>query len=169
MAEGVRVVLVGILAVIGLTATFLSMNALFPSTVERAEHAADESAARSFWLGFVNLLFIGALGLAFGGLANGTGFRLLQIPALFLYALLAVMVTFGLTAVASLIGERLMPAAPPVRKRIWGSLLLLVGCLTPVVGWFILLPYALCLGAGGFVLSWTRQRARETVEQPEAG
>jgi hypothetical protein len=158
MADGLRLVLATILSVIGLMGTFLVVGALFPQTVLRAIRAADESTVRSFWLGVVNFLFVGVLGLVFNGLASGTGIRLLQIPALFLFGMLALMLTLGLTAVAFLIGGRLLPSSSPVRQRTWGSLALIVASLTPLVGWLGVFPYAAFLGIGAFVLSWTRRR-----------
>ncbi|MGA9531396.1 MAG: hypothetical protein WBR18_01655 [Anaerolineales bacterium] len=158
MAEGLRLALAVILSIVGLTGTFLVVGALFPQTVLRAVRAADEAAVRSFWLGVVNFLFVGALGLVFSSLADGTGIRLLQIPALFLFGLLTLMLTLGLASIAFLIGGRLTPSSSPIRQRLWGSLAIIVGSLTPVVGWFGIFPYAAFLGIGAFVLSWTRRQ-----------
>lgn len=158
MAEGLRLFWVALLVILGLTGTFLVVGALFPRTIQRAVSAADESTVRSFWLGVVNFLFLGALGLVFSGLADGTGIRLLRIPALFLFGLLTLMMTLGLTAVAFLVGGRLDPGSRPIRQQVWGSVALIVGSLTPLVGWLGVLPYAAFLGIGAFVLSWTRRR-----------
>lgn len=170
MADGLRILIVTILSIVGLTGTFLVVGVLFRQTTSRAAHAADDSTVRSFWLGVVNFLFLGALGLLFSGLADGTGVRLLQIPALFLFGLLIVMLTFGLAAVAALVGGRLLPDSTSARQHLWGSVALIVGSLTPVVGWFGLFPYAAFLGVGAFVLSWTRGRpsVEPVVEEAES-
>jgi hypothetical protein len=70
-----------------------------------------------------------------------------------------VALTFGLAAVVGLTGERIAPQRSGLARIVLGTVVLSLGCLTPVVGWFGLLPYVACLGVGGFVLGLFRRRS----------
>ena len=52
-----------------------------------------------------------------------------------------------------IVGARLMPGGQGLRPAIWGTVALTLGCLTPYVGWFGLLPYVVIRGLGAFVLT----------------
>lgn len=159
MEPGVRAVVIGIAATITVVALFMAVAALFVGRVERGRRAADDSPGRSFAVGAVNVLFLGALGLGFSALVDATGQDVFQLPALLFLSLLAILVTFGLTCVAVLLGSRLFPTASPFRRRLGGGIVLTLAALTPFVGWFGLLPYAAFLGSGAMILGLLRGAA----------
>ncbi len=135
-----------------LVGLFVVMNALFTSWIARTCQTAETQAARSFLVGLVNLVFVGALISAVIALADGTGLDFLIVVAVLLAVVLAIATAFGLAAMVQVIGARLVPGGQGLRPGIWGTIALLLGCLTPYVGWFGLLPYVALRGLGAFVL-----------------
>ena len=135
-----------------LVGLFVVMNALFTSWIARTCQTAETQAARSFLVGLVNLVFVGALISALIALADGTGLDFLIVVAVLLAVVLAIATAFGLAAMVQVIGARLVPGGQGLRPGIWGTIALLLGCLTPYVGWFGLLPYVALRGLGAFVL-----------------
>jgi hypothetical protein len=136
-----------------LVGLFIVMNALFTPCVARTCQAAETQAARSFLVGLVNLVFVGALISAVIALADNTGLDFIIVLAVLLAAALAIAATFGLAAMVQIVGARLMPGGQGLRPAIWGTVALTLGCLTPYVGWFGLLPYVVIRGLGAFVLT----------------
>ena len=136
-----------------LVGLFIVMNALFTPWIARTCQAAETQAARSFLVGLVNLVFVGALISAVIALADNTGLDFVIVLAVLLAAILAIAATFGLAAMVQVVGARLMPGGQGLRPAIWGTVALTLGCLTPYVGWFGLLPYVVIRGLGAFVLT----------------
>jgi len=159
MAEGLRLLIIGLLSAAGLTGLFLALGALFPTVLRRSVEAIDDTPGRAFGVGLANGVFLAAVGVGLSSLAEGSGLGLFRIPALIFLSLLTVALAFGLTAAVQLVGQRLFPTASPVRQRVWSSLVLALGTLTPLVGWFGLFPYVAALGIGGFILGWLRRPA----------
>ncbi len=147
-----------LIAVLGLTvclaALFTSVAALFPVTVEVTRRAVDDHPGRSFALGVVNVLFLGGVSLALFSV-GGPFFRLI---GLIFFSAAVIGLTFGLTAVSGLAGERIAPHRSGWGRMILGTVLLSLGSATPFVGWFGLIPYIACIGLGGFVLGLFRRR-----------
>ncbi len=136
-----------------LVGLFIVMNALFTPWIARTCQAAETQAARSFLVGLVNLVFVGALISAVIALADNTGLDFIIVLAVLLAAALAIAAAFGLAAMVQIVGARLMPGGQGLRPAIWGTVALTLGCLTPYVGWFGLLPYVVIRGLGAFVLT----------------
>lgn len=164
MNNGPSIVL--LTAAIGFTlvALFAVVGALFPEATARTRRSMDTSPGPAFAVGLVNSLFMGGIALALAGLADGLGFSLLRAPAVALFAILIVLLTFGLTGTAQMVGARLFPQRSPTAHGLLGGIGLVLACLTPFVGWFGVLPYASFLGIGGFILSLFRGRAEAGPE-----
>ena len=158
MDEGLGAVLLALLSGVGLTGLFLATAALFPRVVDRTRRTADRSPGRSFVVGFVNIFFLGAIGLGFSALAEGTGLEILQLPALLIYSILVILLGFGLTALSQITGGRLIPESHPVRQQVLGAWALILGGLTPFIGWFAFFPYVAILGTGAVLLGMVRSR-----------
>lgn len=132
----------------------LSLSALSPRRLARTRTIAEQMPGRAFAAGLVNLLFFSAVALGFSALADAVGNELPRLPAIFIFTVLLIALSFGLTAVARLVGERLRPQASDLNRTIVGTLALSLGSTLPLVGWFALLPYAASLGLGAFLLSF---------------
>ena len=145
---------------IPLVGLFLVLGAFFPVRLARTHRLTLELPGRSLLVGIVNFLFFGALAFVFLQWAkNGAG--LFNLLAVLLVALLCIGVTFGLTAAAETVGERLAPKATGIWKSAAGAALLSLACAFPLLGWFGLLPYAALQGLGGFILSFFLRGAPE--------
>jgi hypothetical protein len=143
----------------------LAQDALFSGRLARTRALAAQMPGRSLLVGLVNLLFFGAVALAFSASADRSGSELLRLPAIILVAGLAVGLSLGLTAMAGLVGARLRPQASAVSQMAWGALTLSLGSTLPVVGWFALLPYIAGLGLGAFIISFVaRPQPRPDAE-----
>ena len=142
---------------LALVAFFLVLVAMFPRRIGRAQAIAEGMPVRSFVVGSVNLIFGAAVVLALLALAQWTHIQLLGVPALLVLALIAVAVAFGLAGLVQLIGSRLVPERPGLRRTAAATLALGWACTLPFIGWFGLLPFAAALGMGAFILTFFTQ------------
>ncbi len=147
-----------------LVGLFMVMNVLFTSWIARTCEVAETQAARSFLVGLVNLIFVGALIAAIIALADNTGLDFVIVLAILLAIVLVIGIAFGLAAMVQLVGTRILPGGQGLRSLIWGTILLTLGCLTPYVGWFGLLPYVALRGLGAFVLALFASRRKAQAE-----
>ncbi len=163
MQEVFRMTIILILLNLGLVAYFLALAALFPRRVRKTRTAADLMPGRSFGVGLVNFLFFGAIPLVLFNIAERVGNQfvktILTLPALFFLAVLGIGLSFGLAGMVQLVGERLAPAQSHFRRTLWGTLALSLGSSLPLVGWFLLFPYAGLAGLGAFIVGffWKEQ------------
>lgn len=146
-----------------LIALLIVLSVLFPAHLQRSSRTAGQSPGRSFLIGAVNMVFFGALSLA---MLSG-GVPLLQAIGAAIAAVLIVGMAIGLGGMVQLTGEHILPTAAPLRRTAWSALILVAACLTPYIGWVLLLPYLVFRGVGGWLLGWLRER-RET-RAPESG
>jgi hypothetical protein len=137
-----------------LAALFVTLRALFPHRLARTQSLAGRMPGRAFLVGLVNALFFAALALAFIALSQWVGAEVLGLPALLFVAVLAVGLTIGLAGVAQLVGQRIVSGRSDLQHTLFGTLALGFACLTPLVGWFILLPYVGMLGLGALVIGF---------------
>ncbi len=155
---------------VGLAAFFLAVRTLFPRRVARTRALAELMPGRSFGVGLVNGLFFGLIAFILLSIANnlfGLGRAVITLPALFCLTLLGVGLSFGLSGMVELIGERLAPAQTAFWRTAWGTLALSFGSAVPLVGWFLLLPYAGLVGMGAFIISFFwREQSPTAVPQP---
>lgn len=157
MDQLVRLLIVFVLLVPSLFGFFTVMNVLFPKRVAKTQAVLQGTTVRSFWIGFVNILFLLPVSMLLFSLADITTGPLkwiITVPALFLLGVLLGLASFGLLTLVNMTGERLMPDQSLLKRTFWGTLLLSLACGLPFVGWFLLLPYALILGAGSVILSF---------------
>lgn len=142
---------------IAVSALFVAVRTLFGQQAEQIRSAAEAFPGKCVLIGLLNLLFLGALGLALGSLSGGA-IPLLSLLAILVFAVLGIAATFGLTGMVLLVGGILKPDQSWLTRVIWGSATLTLGCLVPYVGWFALLPYLVVRGLGAVVLTlWGRR------------
>ena len=152
MGQVVEMLLLVVLLGAAVVALLAAVGALFQRLVGNGRQAAERMPGRSFLLGLVNTLFLGAITLAFAGLGENLGVPVLFLPGLAALALLAAGATLGLAAVVELLAGRLFPARAGLGRTARAGAVLYLACLTPFVGWFALLPYAVMLGLGAVIL-----------------
>jgi hypothetical protein len=160
MSDIARLLVIIILLLVGLTAYFLVLNALFAARLTRIRSIAQSMPARSFGIGLVNFLFFSVIAIVLFSIAENAGSfikGILSIPAILILALLALVLSFGLAGMSNLIGERIFPDLAAWRQTLWGTVCLTLACALPFVGWFLLLPYVGFVGIGAVILGFLQR------------
>lgn len=155
MSDIARLVLIILLLLVGFSAYFLVINALFAPRVTRSRSVAESMTARSFGIGLVNFMFFAVIAMILLSVAeNAQGlFKvILTIPALIILGFLSIVLSFGLAGMSNLVGERIFPDLPAWKQSLWGTVCLSLACMLPFVGWFLLLPYVGFVGFGSVIL-----------------
>lgn len=159
MGDALRFLAVSLMVGLSLIAFVTVLGALFPTRTASTRAALESLPGRAFALGLVNLGFLTVAVLVSLVLGENLwqGFFL---PGLLLIGVALVLASFGLTACVQQVGQRLWPQLPPVRQSLWAGLLLVLACLLPIVGWFLLLPWLLIIGSGAFLLSFFQRKPK---------
>ena len=155
MSDIARLLVIVLLLLVGLSAYFLVLNALFASRITRTKTDAQTMPGRSFGIGFVNFVFFAVIAMVLLSLAESTRSFIqviLTIPAVVILAFLATMLSFGLAGMSNLIGEQIFSELPAWKQSLWGAVCLSLACALPFVGWFLLLPYVGFVGFGSVLL-----------------
>jgi hypothetical protein len=154
-----------IVGAVTLVAFFLAIRLFFSQQVNLVQKAAEENHGRAFLLGLVNTLFFAAVIVGLIALTESTGIGFLSIFAILLMIVLVVVLVLGLTAVVQIAGERLVPQAGINRRFLLGALVVVLGSLTPFVGWFGLFLYVSFVGVGGVIISIFTKKGRKPVQE----
>jgi len=144
------------LLTINLIPFFIALRVLFPARTARTSGIASQQPGRSFATGLVNFVFFVVIGLATASLVEKTEGLLkiiLSLLTILSTACLLISLAFGLTGMSGLVGERLAPNQSSWKQVLWGVLLVGLGGSVPLLGWFVLLPYAIWTGMGAFIIS----------------
>ena len=163
MNELLTVTLVILVLTLNLIPFFIVLTALFPARTTKTQETASQMPGRAFIIGMVNFIFFLVLALALFSLServDGLLKVILLFPALVVTILLAIALSFGLGSMAQLIGERLAPTHSAWKRTFWGVLLLGLGGSVPLLGWFLLLPYAAWVGMGAFIIGFFQKTNR---------
>lgn len=163
MSDIARLIIVIILLLVGVSAYFLVLNALFALRLTRTKTIAQSMTGRSFGIGLVNFVFFAVIAMVLLAVAENTSDLLqliLTIPAVVILGILAIVLSFGLTGMSNLIGERIVPDLPAWKQSLWGTVCLALACALPFVGWFLLLPYVGFIGIGAFILGILQREHR---------
>ncbi len=163
MQELIRLFIVILLLTVSLAAYFTVIRALFPARVASTRSVIEATPGRSFGVGLVNFVFFAVIAILLFSVADRAGpfiKGILTIPALIITGFLMVMLSFGLAAVAGLLGERTFQDLPAWKQSIWGTVCLSFACAVPFAGWFLLLPYAGSLGVGAFILGFLQRQPK---------
>ena len=147
------------LAVAGFLAALISfqllLQAVFPKWAEGAVDALRRRTLASALVGAAALLVttvLAVVALTVFGKLGGPG----KFANGLIVAALAFPVTMGLGAVSRFVGER-MPspadAGRPWRATLRGGVTCALAFVTPLVGWFVVLPAAVATGFGAMALA----------------
>ena len=146
VAQGAAGLLGLVLLGVGLVAVLLVTAAVWPHFTSRARDNLETSPGKTFLVGLVNYLFLGAIALVTLNLGSAA------VIGAILSGILLVGTFLGLPAAATLVGTRLHALRERETTRwneiITGGITLYLAALLPVMGWFIVLP-ALCLWSFG--------------------
>lgn len=149
----------GLIILIPVTSLMLLASALFPRINDKAKGAIESSQGRTFLIGVVNLLFLAAIAFVFIFLVQEVRFpSIFFIPAVAALAAFATGAFIGITSLTHLVGERIFSNHGQPQQNIRAAIVLVLALLTPIIGWYIFLPYVAILGFGGFVAATIQKR-----------
>lgn len=164
MSDILRIFIIILLLTISLAAYFLITNALFLQRVEKTKTIVQNMPGRSFGIGLVNFIFFFVIALVLisisDNISNGFFRGVVMVPALIIIAFITIMLTFGLAAMANIVGERIFPDASLWKQTTWGTVCLCFACLLPFAGWFLLFPYIGFIGIGAFILGMFQRETK---------
>jgi len=161
--ETIFIILISILALITLVASFIFIRGLFPIRVNKIRATMENQWKRSFWLGLVNTVLITIFVVGFGSLGDGS--PIFYIPAFGVYGAFLIGLLYGLSAFIQILGERLFPELNPVKRDIKAGAVFLLTSLLPFVGWFLLFPYVLSLSVGAVVITLFKKENPEIIAE----
>ncbi|HTX91091.1 MAG TPA: hypothetical protein VMC09_07735 [Anaerolineales bacterium] len=151
-------------SIIGLIALFSALILLLPEPVQQARANLEVHPWRSIFLGFLNLFGAGLILALLQTLSN----QLWELRGVFnvvtaLFAIyLAIPSLIGLSAVILVTGARLGATRRPFFTSLRGGGLLLLACLTPIVGWFVFSPLVLAASIGSVIGILAKPRTPRT-------
>ncbi len=150
------VLLIVVAAVIGLPCLFLTMRAIFTRRHLEVQETLVSSPLKSLAAGVATALAV--LGIFVG--LQSTELAPLALGSVAMAAIAGTAVLFGLAAVASVTGERVLGLrdheSSPFAQTTVGTLLLVIMGALPFLGWFLVGPVAAALGLGAVVISVAR-------------
>ncbi len=153
-----RITLLVTLLAVAFACYFLVVSAFFNKRVMKTINVAKQLPARSLGIGFVNFLFFGTITVVLFAVAEGVGNEVVKlivlIPSLLIAAVLVIFLSLGLSAMVSLIGERVFPDHSTWQKSFWGTVILAFASAIPTVGWFLLFPFVALTGFGAVILGF---------------
>ena len=163
MTEIIRVTLLVTLLAVAFACYFLVVGAFFNKRVLKTLNVAKQLPARSFGIGFVNFLFFGTITVVLFAIAEGVENEaitfIVMIPTLLLAAVLVIFFSLGLSAMVSILGERIFPDLSNWQKSFWGTIVLAFASAIPTVGWFLLFPFVAFTGFGAVILGFFQRDA----------
>ena len=154
--QTLSVLLFAVLSLAALVASLIFMRGLFPVRVDRVRQTLENNWKRSFWIGLLNTVLITIFVLGLGSLSQGA--PIFYIPTFGIYGAFLIGLLYGLAAFVGVLGNRLFPDLPPVKKDIRGGSVFLLSSLLPFVGWFLLFPYGISLAVGAVVITLFQNR-----------
>lgn len=168
MADVFKIVFLIVGSLLVLVSYWLASAALFPVWIARARAAYDTRSVRSTLLGAAVTAPLALLGI--GLMSNGA-----QPPLVLLGGLVVSVPVFlalaGSAGLALRIGAGLaLPGdeLAPWRRVLRGGTVLALTFLLPLVGWFIVAPFALVSGVGAALLAMRAPVHTATASTPSA-
>jgi len=166
----VLLLVIGIpLTLVALVALFSAMFLLLPEPIGEARTNFQAHPWRSIALGAVNILGVAAIIILLKSLMpsiywDWQPYILVVMSVLGL--LVAIPSLIGLSGLVMIVSERIGLAKKPFFTYLRGGGLLLLACLTPVVGWFVFLPLILFGSLGSVVALLSRPKKVEPEQPP---
>jgi len=156
MSEILRIFIAVLILTISLATYFLAITAMFQQRVTKTKTVIETIPGRSFGVGLVNFLFFFVIAfvlLAFAErVQSGVVKWIVTIPALIVIAFLTIILSFGLTAMATFVGEKTFSDVSSWKQVSFGTVILCFASAFPFVGWFLFLPYISFVSIGAFIL-----------------
>lgn len=149
---------------ITLTAFIAFVGRLFPAPVNRSADVIKISLWKPFLIGLINAVFFTALAASMFNFArsqlSGLFAGFVSLIALAILATLGILGSIGLSGFSFWLEERLMGGEHTLSASLKSTLLLVLACMAPFVGWFLLTPFVIATGLGAAIQFVFRQKQR---------
>ena len=136
---------------ITLTAFITLVGRLFTVPVSRITEAIKVSQWKPIVIGLVNAVFfilLAALLFNFARSLSGLFAGFVAIIALAILAALGILASIGLSGFSCWLEERISTSERTLATSLRITLLLVLACMAPFVGWFLLTPFVVATGLG---------------------
>jgi hypothetical protein len=135
--------------VVALPAFLMLLSLFFNRTTGAAAARLNHGAILPFFAGLVPVIFIGVPSTLMFSIGSVTQFcGTIAYFALFLWAFT------GLAAVSRMLGSSLGFSENPLAQTAGGAFILTLAIFFPILGWIVVLPFAMILGLGATLLAW---------------
>ncbi len=149
---------------ITLTAFIALVGRLFSTPVTLSAEAIKASLWKPFLLGLVNAVFfilLAALMFNFArGQLSGIFAGLVAMIALAILAALGILASIGLSGFSCWLEERISMSERALASSLKITLLLVLACMAPFVGWFLLTPFVIATGLGAAIQVLFRKKEK---------
>ena len=160
MADVYIVVFTVIGILLSVPALIITISLLMPRVTKRVQTRLSQSFGKSFALG---IPITGAF-LLWVAITSQAGNGLVQAMAFIVAVIGMGLATIGAGGMARLLGERIGDNSAPhseMHNLVRGSIIYLLACMTPIVGWFLFVPIVGIAIVGAAVLGLLGKSARE--------
>lgn len=159
MDDIIRLLISLIVLAVTLPAFFTSLIYLMPYRTLEIQNSIVQGPRRSFLIGGINALFFGLVIAVFANEGDGGG--LIAMLVLLFVSALAFM---GLASFVKILQERIF-GNDDFTSTLKTAVLFTGALLTPIVGWFIVLPILSVMGLGASISRLVRRR-KNKAEAP---
>ncbi len=157
-------IIIGVLLV--LHAHWIAAYALFPSLVEGSRQRYERRPVAATMLGLVIIIPVLIIGAIIINVLKHPLIAVIIIGIWMIPALLALLGSAGLALrIGAGMGSR-SEQTPPYRTMMKGSTVLSLTFLTPILGWFVLLPWTLVSGFGASLMTIRGRRNGTGINPP---
>ena len=139
---------------ITLTAFITLVERLFTAPVTRIAEAIKVSLWKPFVIGLVNAVFfilLAAVMFNFARSLSGLFAGFVAVIALAIIAALGILTSIGLSGFCWWLEERIFTSERTLASSLRITLLLVLACMAPFVGWFLLTPFVVATGLGAAI------------------
>lgn len=157
------------LTLVTLVALFGAMFLLLPEPIAEARKNFQTHPWRSIALGALNVLGVVAIIILLKSLLNWVIWdwqNYILIGMAVLALLVAIPTLIGLSGLVMIVSDRIGQTSKPFFTYLRGGGLLLLGCVTPVIGWFIFFPLVVFASLGSVVALLARPKKGDAPIPP---
>jgi hypothetical protein len=148
---------------ITLTAFITLVERLFTAPVTRIAEAIKVSHWKSFVIGLVNAVFfilLAAVMFNFARSLSGLFAGFVAVIALAIIVALGILASVGLSGFSYWLEERISTSERTLARSLKITLLLVLACMAPFVGWFLLTPFIVATGLGAAIQILFRKKEK---------
>ena len=149
---------------ITLTAFITLVGRLFTTPVTYSAEAIKASLWKPFLIGLVNAVFFILLAALMFNFArsqlSGLPAGLVAMIALAIFAALGILESIGLSGFSYWLEEQIANSERTLASSLRTTLLLVLACMAPFVGWFLLTPFVIATALGAAIQTVLRRKEK---------